>query len=209
MTEVLEELGRRERKKLETRRALQSAALRLAAEKGPDQVTIEEIADAVDVSVRTFFNYFSSKEEAIIGWDPEGRAAMAQRLLDRPAAEGPFTAMRNLVAEMFEDADEWVDDRALRQRLVREHPSLLPRHLAAHHDLAQTLTEALAKRMGVDPQVSMYPALVVTTTVNAMRVALGWWEHLERHASLPGLLDQAFDTVERGLTPPNQKKKAQ
>ena len=206
MSDVLEGVGRRERKKLETRRALQQAALRLAADKGPDQVSIEEIADAADVSVRTFFNYFSSKEEAIIGWDPEGRAAMAQRLVDRPAEEAPFTALRNLVAEMFENADEWVDDRATRHRLVREHPSLLPRHLAAHHELEHSLLEALAERMGVDPETDLYPALLVTTTVNAMRMALTWWEHTDRSTSLPDLLDEAFDALERGLTPPNRKK---
>ena len=55
MAETLtEDLGRRERKKLETRRALASAALRLAVEKGPDQVTIEEISDAADVSVSIY-----------------------------------------------------------------------------------------------------------------------------------------------------------
>lgn len=202
MPEVLdEELGRRERKKIETRRALRSAALRLAVEKGPDQVSIEEIADAADVSVRTFFNYFSSKEEAIIGWDPEGRAAMAQRLLDRPADEPPFTAMRNLVAGMFETADEWVDNRALRERLVREHPSLLPRHLAAHHDLERTLLRALAERMQVDPATTLQPALVVATSVSAMRVALTWWEETGRADRLTDLLDQAFDALERGLAP--------
>jgi len=201
MAGVLEELGRRERKKLETRSALRSAALRLAIERGPEQVTIEEIADAADVSVRTFFNYFSSKEEAIIGWDPEARAGMAQRLLARPADEAPFTALRNVLAEMFENADEWVDNRALRQRLVRDHPSLLPRHLQAHHDLERTLHGALVERLHVDPGASLYPALVVTASVNAMRLALTWWEETDRTTSLTDLLHEAFDALERGLTP--------
>src|SRR5688572_15456599 len=87
LTEEPPELGRRERKKLETRRALASAALHLAAERGPDHVTIEDIAETADVSVRTFFNYFSSKEEAIIGWDNDGHAEVAAKLLARPADE--------------------------------------------------------------------------------------------------------------------------
>ena len=140
-------LGRRERKKRETRRALASAALRLASERGgPDQVTIEEIAEAADVSIRTFFNYFSSKEEAIIGWDPDGRAEVAAKLLGRPAEEPPLVAMRNVVHDLIHGAPEWADERALRHRLVREHPSLLPRHLAAHYELERSLLHAMAQR---------------------------------------------------------------
>ena len=205
-----EALGRRERKKLETRRALASAALRLAVERGPDHVTIEDIADAVDVSVRTFFNYFSSKEEAIVGWDPEGQATLAGRLLDRPAEEAPFEAIRAVVCNMFtrEDGEvgEWADERVLRQQLVREHPSLLPRHLAAHYELERSLCLAMAERLGVDPDADVYPALVTTTAVNAMRLSLTWWEAKGRAVSLPELLDEAFDALERGLTPPKKKR---
>ena len=206
LTEPPAELGRRERKKLETRRALASAALHLAAERGPDQVTIEDIAETADVSVRTFFNYFSSKEEAIIGWDPTGRAEVAERLLARPANEPPFVAMRNVVRSLIEGAPEWADDRALRHRLVREHPSLLPRHLAAHYELERSLLYAMAQRLGVEPEADLYPAVVVTTSVNAMRLALGWWEAKGRKVSLPALLDEAFDALESGLVPPTRKR---
>src|SRR5438445_5798722 len=150
VTEAVPELGRRERKKLETRRALASAALHLAAERGPDQVTIEDIAETADVSVRTFFNYFSSKEEAIIGWDPDGRAEVAAKLLGRPAEEPPLVAMRNVVHDLIHGAPEWADERALRHRLVREYPSLLPRHLAAHYELERSLLHAMAQRLGVE-----------------------------------------------------------
>src|SRR3954463_325124 len=201
LTEHAPELGRRERKKLETRRALASAALHLAAERGPDQVTIEDIAEAVDVSVRTFFNYFSSKEEAIIGWDPDGRADVADKLLGRPGDEPPLVAMRNVVHELIHGAPEWADERALRHRLVRECPSLLPRHLAAHYELERSLLNAMAQRLGVDPEDRQYPAVVVSTSVHAMRLALGWWEAKGRKVSLPELLDEAFDTLERGLVP--------
>jgi AcrR family transcriptional regulator len=208
LTDQAPELGRRERKKLETRRALASAALHLAADRGPDQVTIEDIAEAADVSVRTFFNYFSSKEEAIIGWDADGRALVAEKLLARPAAEPPLVAMRNVVRDMIDGAPDWADDRALRHRLVREHPSLLPRHLAAHYELERSLLNAMAQRLGVEPEDDLYSAVVVTTSVNAMRLALGWWEAKGRKVSLPSLLDQAFDALESGLVPPKKSKRS-
>jgi AcrR family transcriptional regulator len=199
----LEQLGRRERKKLETRRALASAALRLAAERGPDQVTIEEIADSADVSVRTFFNYFSSKEEAIVGWDPEGNAELAAALRDRPASEAPLTALRHVFLEALEGFEDHADERALRIRLVREHASLLPRHLAAHYERERGLTEALAERLGLDAQHDLYPALVVTTSSAALRLALFRWEALERSVPLPDLLTEAFAGLEAGLAPPS------
>src|SRR5437660_5453141 len=75
----------RERKKLATRRLLRRAALILADERGLANVTVEDIAEAAEVSPRTFFNYFPSKEAALFGGDPD-RAA---RLRDRVAGEAP------------------------------------------------------------------------------------------------------------------------
>jgi AcrR family transcriptional regulator len=198
-----EALGRRERKKRETRRALASAAVRLASERGgPDQITIEDIAEAADVSIRTFFNYFSSKEEAIVGADREGQAMLAERLLARPADESPLTALRNMFIETYSGgADDWADERVARQKLVQEHPSLLPRHLAAHYELEKSLIRAMAERMGTEPDTSMYVSVVVTTGVNAMRLALWWWESQGRSVPLPALLEESFAILERGLTP--------
>src|SRR5262245_10871046 len=86
--------GLRERKKVETRRALQSAAGRLAAELGPDGVTVEAIAAAAGVSARTFFNYFPSKDDAIAGVTPAHSSELLADLVDRPAGETPLEALR-------------------------------------------------------------------------------------------------------------------
>src|SRR5688500_9321010 len=103
--------GLRERKKAETRRALASAALRLAEELGPDRVTIEAIADAAGVSPRTFFNYFPSKDDAVAGTPPAHSSELLADLLARPEAEGPLDALRataRLAADRLEaGADDW------------------------------------------------------------------------------------------------------
>ena len=84
----------RERKKLATRRSLRRIALDLVAERGFAHVTVEDIAEAADVSPRTFFNYFPSKEAALFGADPERIAALGERLVPRMPGETALEALR-------------------------------------------------------------------------------------------------------------------
>src|SRR3954454_14294289 len=86
--------GLRERKKLATRLALHQAALELVAERGLDRVSVDDIAGRADVSPRTFFNYFATKDEAVLGLDPAAAERQAAVFLARPATESPLQAMR-------------------------------------------------------------------------------------------------------------------
>src|SRR5215470_5989713 len=87
--------GRRERKKQRTRDALFAAAMELFAAKGYDRTAVHEITDAVDVSERTFFRYFASKEDLVLSFIRDGAAAFARALADRPPQEEPLVAARN------------------------------------------------------------------------------------------------------------------
>jgi AcrR family transcriptional regulator len=194
--------GLRDRKKTATRRALASAALRLTLEYGPDGVTIEQISDAADVSPRTFFNYFSSKEEAILGVDPDRRAALQQSLASRPVDEAPLAALRAaLVSHSIayaEDADQW----AHHARLAREHPSLFRTQVASFAAFERGMIEIVADRLALDPDRDLYPSLVVTTALTTMRVALDHWQATAPAEPLSDLLDRAFVSLAGGLAPP-------
>src|SRR5690625_3166248 len=90
-------LGRREQKKLETRRAIRNAGLDLALENGLESLTVELIAHTAGVSPRTFFNYFASKEDALVTEAAEGASLLSAFLLERPAEEPPLQALHNAI----------------------------------------------------------------------------------------------------------------
>src|SRR5579884_3195557 len=96
------ELGLRERKRRETRAALSLAALRLCVRRGWDNVTVDDIAAAADVSPRTFRNYFSTKAEAVAAGHLERMLRIADELRTRPGGEPLWTAIANAAAAQFE-----------------------------------------------------------------------------------------------------------
>ncbi|MGC5053080.1 TetR family transcriptional regulator [Micromonospora sp. DT48] len=195
------QLGRRDRKKRQTRAALATAALRLVAEHGLDQVTVEEISEAADVSARTFFNYFPTKDDALVG-DPEGERERVLRALaavpvEQPALEAMRRAFAELVEEMQGDAELW----RLRMGVVVQHPVLLARLVAGNATTEKALVAAVAERTGL-PADHGYPALVVAVAGAALRTAMVRWATCGAAGSLATLLDEAFAAVAAGLPDP-------
>jgi AcrR family transcriptional regulator len=99
------EPGLRERKKAATRKALSEAAMELAMEHGMANITAESIADAADVSPRTFHNYFSSKEEAIVAVVADNAGEMIEAFRARPPAEPVWDSLENALIDIFQTAD--------------------------------------------------------------------------------------------------------
>jgi AcrR family transcriptional regulator len=195
--------GRRERKKLQTRMALHSAALRLTAERGLDCVTVEEIAEAADVSNRTFFNYFSSKEEAVVGHDPDEAARLRAALADRPDDEAPLESLRLVLSERARRlVGERGEDWRMRRAVLEAEPRLRGALLASWGALERALVEGVAARTGTDPDRDPYPALVVGAAAAATRVAVTMRLHDRKARSLEDLLALAFAELSEGLKPP-------
>ncbi|MGY1846475.1 MULTISPECIES: TetR/AcrR family transcriptional regulator [unclassified Blastococcus] len=194
--------GLRERKKLATRLALHRAALELVAERGLDAVSVEEIADRAEVSPRTFFNYFATKVDAVVGLDPADLTKVASEFADRPAAETPVEALR---AVHRQRAREMADESALwplRMTVIDAHPPLVQRLVAAFGESERALAAAIAERTGTRVDADVYPTLLASVQACAMRVSLQRWLATDFTASLPDLVDEAWDVLTAGLPAP-------
>jgi AcrR family transcriptional regulator len=160
-------MGLRERKKEQTRHAIEDAAFRLFAERGFQATTVADIADAADVAPRTFFAYFPSKEDVLFADFDETFDALAERLRGRPADESTFDALRNWIAGLLPELEADGGRGALRQRLCSEHPSIAAhdRHLMARFEAL--IAESVAADLG-DAPTDMRPRMIAAAAIAAL-----------------------------------------
>lgn len=195
-----ESLGLRERKKRATRQALHGAALRLVAERGFDDVTIEDIAAAADVSPRTFFNYFGSKEDVIVNPDPDRVERLRALLASHTSAdEQPLDVIESVLLASLDELTDRREEWLLRLRLVREIPALTPRHLAAYDAMERALIDDVVRRTGIDASSDVLPVLVGSASMAALRSAIARWGAGDGRTPLPELLQEAFAALRSGL----------
>ena len=157
------EVGRRQRKKQRTRDALIEAAMDLFERRGYHQTSVREITDAVDVSERTFFRYFASKEDLVLSFVRDGTAAFAGALATRPAQEDPLTAARqafHMSLHQMQDSSGDLPAYLSVMRLIDSTPSLLAAYLSAVHERDAEIIDLLARRAGVDPATDRRPRVL-------------------------------------------------
>jgi AcrR family transcriptional regulator len=193
------ELGRRERKKLTTHRLLRSAALQLSAERGLSKVTVEDIAEAADVSVRTFYDHFATKEDAIVGFDASRVDQLREALVERPDDEAPLDSLRSVLRELLvESSEEW----PLRMEVIRANPDLLPRMFSSFAVSEKAMIEVIASRTGTDPEHDLYPILITAVATGALRSSISVWRASGGKLVLSEVFDAAFKRVSLGLPAP-------
>ena len=196
----------RERKKLATRRLLRRVALDLIAERGVANVTVEDIAEAADVSPRTFFNYFPTKEAALFGSDPtrgiELRERIVHELPGAPVLEVLRTVMISGAEKVAEDLRDLGGDPAdwlRRMKVVRADPHLRAAHAAQMANLERTITEALAERLGTDPDRDPYPGLLCAVATGVFRNSMTSWAGSGGTVPLERFIDLSFRALMAGL----------
>jgi AcrR family transcriptional regulator len=193
------ECGLRERKKRATRQALGEAALRLAADRGLEHLTVEEISEAAGVSARTFFNYFSSKEEAIIGDGP---------LITPPGDGVPFIGdgesvldgLHRVVRAAAAGTAWRRDEVQVRRQLLQRYPALVPRMYARIAGFERSLASAVATRSGGSAG-DAYPQLMAAVASTAARVAIYRWGADHGDRTLDHHLDEMFGLLKAGSGP--------
>ncbi|HEV8623857.1 MAG TPA: TetR family transcriptional regulator [Acidimicrobiia bacterium] len=191
--------GLRERHRRRTAADLEEAALALFMEKGFDAVTIDDIAASADVSRRTFFRYFASKEDVILSDHPKRLGELQAALNRRPADEPALTALRHAILSLAGSFEEQREHMLRRFRLITDTPALEARSLCLQRNWETGVTAMLAERMGVDPADDLRPGVIAATTMSAMRVATANWLAGGGQGDLPAIVAAALDLLDGGL----------
>ena len=189
--------GRRARKKKKTKEALEEAALRLFSRKGYDDTTVEDITEAVDVSTRTFFRYFESKEAVLFtDWKAE-IDAVVEMILSLPKSEHPLSVMRTVLAASVDRLDSDKGQVIQIKRLARDSAQVGEFERAKIYPAAEeAITEAMATRLEVNPDEDLRPALYSNVALAVMKSVKRQWAKADCQTSLRDLLKEAMDLLD-------------
>jgi AcrR family transcriptional regulator len=187
----------RERRRIRTMREIQGEALRLFESRGYAETTIDQIAQAADISPRTFFRYFPTKEDVVL-WD-EYDALIGDLLAQRPATEPLGDALRAVTRAAMEGLYLHDPARLLaRNRLLFSEPALRARFLEFAREGIHQLGAALADSRGLRPD-DLVLHVTAAALIDAAGLAIDRWQASDGKADLIALFDQAIDALIEGV----------
>ena len=195
--EVAEVTGLRERKKQRTRDSLIRAAHELFIEQGYEATTVDEVVAAVDVSQRTFFRYFSSKEEVAFALQTLVSERYLEAVRRRPPGTSPVEVLRGTLDETWESIGEAIEEilplRLHMQmwQIIETTPALVAVHLRHAMEMDERLAAEIARREGLDLEADPRPRVLVAAFSGVMRAASRCWSSGEDIT-----VQAARDTVE-------------
>jgi AcrR family transcriptional regulator len=171
-TSLLSTPGLRERKRRQTRERLTRVAMALFLERGFEATTLDDIASAADISRRSFFHYFASKEDVVFAWQEESTAALIAAVAARPANESMLAAAENAISAMVRQLEP--REAMAMAQLKRDNPALQARDQVKYEKLERALAEALGKRAGHKAE-RLQARLVAMIATGAMRIGGELW----------------------------------
>jgi AcrR family transcriptional regulator len=203
--------GRRERKKQQTREKIARVALELFIERGFEQVTVTEVAEAADVSVNTVYNYFPTKEDLFFGLNQPMEASLAGIVRQREKGESLLTFLRQLLLGSLEPmkampSPEQDSTRQQVFRVIRESPTLQARGRQMTESVEEDLAHALAEDMGTEsddivPRLVAHLILTLYSRIFAeyARRRLKGESSEEIHAGLSAMVTAGLDLLAHGI----------
>lgn len=191
--------GLRERKRRETRKELEAAAIELVVSGGLEQTTIEAISERANVSPRTFFNYFDSKEDALLGFRDVDMSAEiindhVQNCSNDNIVVSTVSLLVNLIGPSLLDRELY----ASRRKIIKQYPHLLERQINRMTHVSQRLVEAIQgmARSGGDMVIDEGEAeIVLALCSSSVRLAIREWVATGKKVSLPELERQAIKII--------------
>ncbi len=187
---------RRTRKKSRTRTELLEAGARLFAERGFDETTTTDIAELADVSQRTLFRHFETKEALLYGDMDELRLELAAALAARPADESILVCLREAMLSLADNFERNRDRRLLQGRLAAAYPSVSAYSRATVQAAwEKEIISAVAARLNVDPLVDPRPEILAGATMSAIRIATRQWTQSGGRNDYVALIADAVDAI--------------
>ena len=194
------ETALRERKKLQSRALLATTALDLFTEFGFDTVTVDQIAERAELSPRTFFRYFGSKEAVLYADQEEMLELLRVSISSRPAEEPPLLALRLALVSLTDHYATNRDQYLQRARLAKAGASLgVYQRTVLIPAWESALAEALADRLGADLELDLRPRLFAGVAMAAMSSAGAVWLAEGGSSDVSELLHRAFDEFEQAV----------
>jgi AcrR family transcriptional regulator len=191
----VQELGRRERKKLATRRALEESAMRLFTEKGFDGTTVEEIADSADVSARTFFRYFATKDEVLFGDHEPRLEAMRELLAARPADEPVIASIEALLRALGDLLVEHRERALVQSEVSKARVQILGLFRQHQEEMSEVIASFVTDRLSQDGQVRMRARVVASAAMGAYIAASTEWLRTDGVDDMGRLMDEALGAL--------------
>jgi AcrR family transcriptional regulator len=198
--------GLRERKKVATRLALSGAAMRLAVQRGLDNVLVEDIAEAAGVSTRTFNNYFASKYEAICALQQDRAIRIGEALRSRPPGEPLWESVTQAVLSQFGQplgetgpGGQPIKDWIAGIRLVVTSPALIGEYLKVQGLVQYHLAAAIADRLGASMETDMFPRIMAGAVSAAIQAAMERWLRSDPPVPLAPLMREALREFAEGM----------
>ena len=192
--------GLRERTRRAVHREIAEAGMGLFLEQGFEETTIDQIAEAAGISRRSFFRYFATKEDVVLGDLIDRGHRVRSALIARPPEEEPWAAVRAALLALREEPGSDPEAELRIGRMLFEAPSLRTRHLEKHLAWQEMLAPELSRRLrtatGLDePSADHRATAIIAAALTCLDVATETWIHRDGDVPLEDLWDEAVAAV--------------